>query len=419
MSAAVAEQVRTPPAAVPAPRLQASMRVSTVDDPLEREADEVAERVLRMPDPGPAVLQRCPGGCPDEVQRSPADDRRPPGRPAAAGAVRSVAVPSAVHAGVRAPGQRLDARTRTFMESRFGHDFAQVRVHTDAAAARSARDLGSRAYTVGRDIVFSSGAFTPASAAGRRLLAHELAHVVQQGVGGAVVTRPQPPVTALAGGGHRLAVAPPAPPDADRLEQQADAVAERVVHTSGSGLHGEELTRPAGRPPAVQHVRFPVPGSVSLCGATLTHVDVEPPRWRPLQPCLPPTVLVHRLNVVGREVSSRTTGRGRQIFNLHAGYYRDPGTGRLCAIVDDSKTCIAPRCLILGCFLTLREVIDAILDFLKKALTVIGLVLLALLLIIIGRGLIRGGPRPSPLPGGPMPVPIASADTDGGEEEQA
>jgi hypothetical protein len=77
-------------------------------------------------------------------------------------------------------GQSLDLATRAFMEPRFGHDFSQVRVHTDAKAARSARAINALAYTVGSDIVFGSGCYSPATAPGQRLLAHELAHVLQR-----------------------------------------------------------------------------------------------------------------------------------------------------------------------------------------------------------------------------------------------
>lgn len=66
------------------------------------------------------------------------------------------------------------------MESRFGHDFSEVRVHTDARAAQSAADVEARAYTVGQHVVFGAGEYAPGSSAGRRLVAHELAHVVQQ-----------------------------------------------------------------------------------------------------------------------------------------------------------------------------------------------------------------------------------------------
>lgn len=78
------------------------------------------------------------------------------------------------------PGQPLDSSTRDFMESRFGSDFSGVRLHTDLAAVRSAGAVGALAYTVGQHIVFGAGQHAPASASGRRLLAHELTHVLQQ-----------------------------------------------------------------------------------------------------------------------------------------------------------------------------------------------------------------------------------------------
>lgn len=70
-------------------------------------------------------------------------------------------------------GQPLDATTRAFMEPRFGHDFSQVRVHTDAQAAESARTVHALAYTVGHSLVFDTGQYSPTTASGRRLLAHE------------------------------------------------------------------------------------------------------------------------------------------------------------------------------------------------------------------------------------------------------
>ncbi|MGB9180162.1 MAG: DUF4157 domain-containing protein [Pyrinomonadaceae bacterium] len=81
---------------------------------------------------------------------------------------------------LRSPGHPLDASARSFMEPRFGHDFSRVRVHTDAAAAESAREVGASAYTVGSHIVFAQGGSASALNHDRHLLAHELAHVVQQ-----------------------------------------------------------------------------------------------------------------------------------------------------------------------------------------------------------------------------------------------
>jgi hypothetical protein len=90
------------------------------------------------------------------------------------------AAPMEVNDVLSSHGQPLDSGTRMFFGSRFGHDFGKVRVHTDARSARSARLVNALAYTVGRDLVFAEGQYAPHSAAGRRLIAHELAHVVQQ-----------------------------------------------------------------------------------------------------------------------------------------------------------------------------------------------------------------------------------------------
>lgn len=89
-------------------------------------------------------------------------------------------VPPMVHEVLRSPGQPLDAATRAFMEPRFGHDFSGVRVHTDSRAVQSAQAVNALAYTMGRDIVFGDGLYRPRTSEGNKLLAHELAHVVQQ-----------------------------------------------------------------------------------------------------------------------------------------------------------------------------------------------------------------------------------------------
>ena len=89
-------------------------------------------------------------------------------------------VPPLVQEVLRSPGQPLDPATRAFMEPRFGHDFAHVRMHTDAKAADSARVVCAHAYTMGRNVVFGQNEFAPATHQGRELLAHELAHTIQQ-----------------------------------------------------------------------------------------------------------------------------------------------------------------------------------------------------------------------------------------------
>jgi peptidoglycan hydrolase-like protein with peptidoglycan-binding domain len=126
-------------------------------------------------------------------------------------------VPPIVHEVLRSPGQPLDAAARAYMEPRFGYDFSSVRVHTDTKAAESARAVNALAYTVGRDVVFRTGRYAPATQAGQRLLAHELSHVMQQSDGG--VTTPQ----------TKLAISTPD----DAGEREADHMADRVMSSSG------------------------------------------------------------------------------------------------------------------------------------------------------------------------------------------
>jgi hypothetical protein len=121
--------------------------------------------------------------------------------------------PVVVQRVLRASGQPLDQAVRADMEARFGRDFGQVRVHTDPEAAASARAVGALAYTVGEEIVFGSGQHQPHSSTGRRLLAHELAHVVQQSHAPTGL-QPTPAGIAPAHGVH---------------ERQADAVADAVL----------------------------------------------------------------------------------------------------------------------------------------------------------------------------------------------
>lgn len=165
------------------PGMQCKLAVGPTDDDFEREADRAAERVMRMPETGTA--QRTCATCPDEeddVLRSKADsDRCSPKAGSEA--------PPLVRETLRSPGRPLDAGTRSFMEARLGHDFGRVRVHTGRRAAESAAAVGALAYTVGSDVAFASGRYAPSTDSGQRLLAHELAHVAQQGAAGAAVLR--------------------------------------------------------------------------------------------------------------------------------------------------------------------------------------------------------------------------------------
>src|SRR6266481_1369679 len=99
-------------------------------------------------------------------------------------------VPPIIHEVLGSPGQPLDQATRAFMEPRFGHDFSQVRVHTNEKAAESARAVNALAYTVGRNVAFGSGQYAPGTVSGAKLLAHELTHVAQQAATARAVSQP-------------------------------------------------------------------------------------------------------------------------------------------------------------------------------------------------------------------------------------
>jgi hypothetical protein len=122
---------------------------------------------------------------------------------------------SPVHDVISSGGQPLEPAVRTDMEARMGHDFGDVRVHTDAAASASATSVGAHAYTVGNNVVFQRDAYDPSSEAGRTTLAHELTHVVQQRSG---------PVDGTPAGGG-VSVSDPG----DRFERAAADNASRVM----------------------------------------------------------------------------------------------------------------------------------------------------------------------------------------------
>jgi len=153
--------------------IQAKLAVGQVNDRLEHEADRVADQVMRMPRQAAEgdLLQRKCSSCEenDKLHRNSVG--------AAAG---NTAAPAIVQEVLRSPGKPLDGSTRTFMEPRFGRDFSHVRIYTDVLASRSAESVAARAYTVGSKIAFRRGEYAPGTAQGQRLLAHELAHVVQQ-----------------------------------------------------------------------------------------------------------------------------------------------------------------------------------------------------------------------------------------------
>ncbi len=165
-------------------RVQRKLMVGAATDPLERDADRIADAVMRAPAAPHGNSCGCrgetgPGGecktC--RTRKSAAGNNRI--QRSATGQAPTM-VPRAVHNVLGSAGRPLDPVARAFMEPRFQRGLGDVRIHDDTSAASSAALVGARAYTVGRHVVFGAGEYGLASNAGRRLLAHELAHVVQQ-----------------------------------------------------------------------------------------------------------------------------------------------------------------------------------------------------------------------------------------------
>jgi hypothetical protein len=144
--------------------IQAAVDVSDPGDPFEMEAGRIADQIM-----GPPVGSRL--------------DRDASGQPGGSGSVGERVSNRGTSLTPGGSGMPIPAPLRRFYEARFGHDFSEVRIHADDAAAASARSLGALAYTLGADIAFGEGRYEPATEPGRRLLAHELTHVIQQGHG--------------------------------------------------------------------------------------------------------------------------------------------------------------------------------------------------------------------------------------------
>lgn len=163
------------------------LKVSQPSDQAEIDADSIADRVMRMPmgerttipqPHSPTTIHRKGDRCEEKeeiaVQRKPLPS---------SGGIPSQS-PVHVQGAIGSGGQPLDHEIRSFFEPRLGYDLSSVRIHTDDAAGVSAREIDANAYTLGSDIVFGPGEYRPHSETGRRLLAHELAHVTQQGPAG-------------------------------------------------------------------------------------------------------------------------------------------------------------------------------------------------------------------------------------------
>ncbi len=216
-------------------RVQAKLTVGQTDDPAEQEADRIADQVMRMPEPQTRPDSRLdPGLAPAQRDVAPS----PPIQTKSLGASESAGfdAPPIVHDVLRSPGRPLDAATRSFFEPRFGRDLSDVRVHADDKAAHSAAAIHARAYTMGRHIVFGSGAYAPQTDAGHKLVAHELAHVAQQQ---ATVQPAQRASNLAAKGGANDHVAAPVASPIQTIQRQAQTSKFSARHVPSGKLQIE------------------------------------------------------------------------------------------------------------------------------------------------------------------------------------
>ncbi|MDO4726377.1 MAG: T6SS effector amidase Tae4 family protein [Porphyromonadaceae bacterium] len=152
--------------------VQPKLELTTLGDSYEREADRMADYVMRKPFGVSSISMPS-----TVVANQPKILRR------ATGSYSDIAVDSATESGIHASrggGQPLPTDLRARMESGFGTDFSGVRLHTGSAAETMSSDLNAKAFTYGNDIYFNRGQYSPDTTAGQHLIAHELTHVVQQ-----------------------------------------------------------------------------------------------------------------------------------------------------------------------------------------------------------------------------------------------
>jgi len=244
-------------------RIQTKLSISTPGDRFEQEADQVADTVMRMSSPGENVatsisqpqisrIQRKCAACEKEenvVQRAckgchtgPLEDNEPLQRAAsendkdemlqgADGQLQASEGAQAQIDNLKGGGQPLSPSLRAYFEPRFGHDFSGVRLHTDANGASAAQSVNAKAFTLGTDVAFASGQYSPETSSGKRLLAHELTHVVQQGGTKSTVQR----VDHVADTGFRYK--PPASVTRTIVEIQG------IVGVTPDGVYGENTRR--------------------------------------------------------------------------------------------------------------------------------------------------------------------------------
>ena len=175
------------------PTIQKKLNVGAVNDKYEVEADNMANRVMRMSNPQQqnvsqtgALVQRKCAACEEEEKIQKKDETITPLIQRSSNSESGGQAPGHIESQInssRGSGSSMDNGTKHFMESRFGTDFSDVKIHTGSQAVQMSRELNAQAFTVGNDIYFNEGKYSPNSDSGKHLLAHELTHTVQQGDG--------------------------------------------------------------------------------------------------------------------------------------------------------------------------------------------------------------------------------------------
>ena len=263
--------------------LQRKLMIGASNDPLEHEADRAADQVTAQP------ARRAFGTIPLQLQRVGQD---------AAG--EGATAPASVHRALSTPGQSLEPTLRGDMDARFGHDFSRVRVHTDSAADMSARAVAATAYTVGQDIAFAAGHFAPSTPGGLHLIAHELAHTIQQrGAVPAVVRRQalSPPQASPTEYPFELdplmfmkSMNAPAVPEQEKCEEMpggsTDCVVDEVTGIpTGKVTRSVDDTNPCTRPCVEKHEAVHVPQMQKLCSEVRDCYHAADKGKRPASDC--------------------------------------------------------------------------------------------------------------------------------------
>ena len=267
---------------VPHP-VQLKLSVGAPDDALEHEADNVADRVMNMP--GNSFIQhKAHFGEGEKAQHGPVTESLQKKND-----INGTAVPGDVGRQIESSkgnGTTMDPGTKSFMESRFGTEFSDVKIHAGAESGQLSEALNAQAFTVGKDIYFNQGKYNPGTESGKRLLAHELTHTIQQSNTAQSVQREpdvvnMPPMTITAGMPDTSSLTTPVPAGSITAGRtQADIelnsqLPETVLPFTGGGWDGNDIANKLG-----QYDRMPGTDSDTVrcvqAVALMSHILIGP-----------------------------------------------------------------------------------------------------------------------------------------------